>query len=83
MRFWTPSFFHHSNRPGPLTNGLKYYRFLFRFRPDIPIFSKFRTESYCAESVSAQYHTVLSHVAFPYHFYRDSPKRFLTCFFII
>ena len=37
MRFYTPSFFHHSNRPVPLTNGLKCFRFWFHFRRDIRI----------------------------------------------
>ena len=31
-RFSTSSFFHHSNLSGALTNGLKYFRFWFRFR---------------------------------------------------
>ena len=30
-------FFHHFNQPGPLTNGLKYFRIWFRFRRDIRI----------------------------------------------
>ena len=38
MRFSTPSFFHHSNRPGSLTNGLKYFCFWFPFRRDFLIF---------------------------------------------
>ena len=32
MRFFTFSFFHHLNLPGPLTNGLKYFRFWLRIR---------------------------------------------------
>ena len=32
-----PHFFHNSNQPGSLTNGLKYFRFWFRFRRDIRI----------------------------------------------
>ena len=32
MRFSTFSFVHHSNLPGPLTNGFKYFRFWLRFR---------------------------------------------------
>ena len=35
--FLTPSFFHHLNQPGPLTNGLKYFRIWFRYRQDIRI----------------------------------------------
>ena len=57
-----PQFFHHSNRPGPLTNGLKYFRFWFRFRQDIHIFSEFRAVSYCAESSFPQDQTVRSKV---------------------
>ena len=34
-RFLTISFIPHPNRPGLLTNGLKYFRIWFRFRPDI------------------------------------------------
>ena len=34
-RFSTPSFFHHSNWSGPLTNGLKYFRIWLSFRRDI------------------------------------------------
>ena len=34
-RFSTSCFFHHLNQPEPLTNGLKYFRFWFRFRRDI------------------------------------------------
>ena len=30
-RFLTSSFFHHSNQPGPLINGFKYFRFWSRF----------------------------------------------------
>ena len=29
--FRTPCFFHHSNQPGPLTKGLKYFRIWFLF----------------------------------------------------
>ena len=36
-RFLTSCFFHHFNQPGPLTNGLKYFRIWFRFRRDIRI----------------------------------------------
>ena len=36
-RFWTSSFFHHSNQPRLLTNGFKYFRILFRFRRNIHI----------------------------------------------
>ena len=32
MKFSTSSFFHHLNRPEPLTNGLKYFAELFEFR---------------------------------------------------
>ena len=35
--FGPPVFFHHFNQPGPLTNGLKYFRIWFRFRRDIRI----------------------------------------------
>ena len=51
--FRLPFFFHHSNRSEPLTNGIKYFRFWFRFRRVILIFRS-----------SAQYHTVLSKVKF-------------------
>ena len=44
-RFLASSFFQHSNPPGPLTNGLK----CFRFRPDNWIFRK---------KISPQYDTV-------------------------
>ena len=56
-RFSTFSFFHHSNQPGPLTNGLKYFRFWLRFRWDIRIFMNLRAVSYCAESVCPRYDT--------------------------
>ena len=59
--------FHHSNQPGPLTNGLKYFRYWFRFCRDICIFPNFREVSYCAEStikfcgeISAQHDTARS-----------------------
>ena len=65
--FRPPSFFHHSNWSGPLTNGLKYFHFWFRFRRVIRVPRsiilngvRFRAESYCAESGSEQYHTVQS-----------------------
>ena len=32
-----PHFFHNSNQPGSLTNGLKYFRFWFRIRRDIRV----------------------------------------------
>ena len=47
-------FLHHSNRPGPLTNGFKQFRFWSRFRRDIRIFR-----------IYAQYDTARSHVTFP------------------
>ena len=37
QRDFGPHFFHNSNQPGSLTNGLKYFRFWFRFRRDIRI----------------------------------------------
>ena len=51
MRFSTSSFFHHLNLPGPLTNGLNYFRFWICrvnrfFRKNLP------SISYCAESIS-------------------------------
>ena len=42
---------------GPLTNGLKYFRFWLCFRR---IFPEFLAVSYCVESSSAQYHTARS-----------------------
>ena len=48
-------FFHHSNQPGSLTNGLNYFRFWFGFRWDIRIFLNLHAVSYCAESISPQY----------------------------
>ena len=47
-----PKFFFHSNRPGPLTNGLK-YRLVFGL-DFAEIFEFFRS--------SAQYHTALSQI---------------------
>ena len=44
QRDFRPPFFHHSNRS--LTNGLKYFRFWFRFRRDFCIFPEFRAASY-------------------------------------
>ena len=50
--------------PGPLTNGLNYFRFWLRFRRVIRIFLgiilcrvNLSAVSYCAESISPQYHT--------------------------
>ena len=63
MRFSNSVFFHHSNRPGLLTNGLKQFGFLFRFRRDIRIFLKFRAVAYCAESSFAQDDTSQSQVS--------------------
>ena len=37
MIFSTSSSIHHLNQPGPMTNGLKYLRFLFGFHLDIRI----------------------------------------------
>ena len=37
-RFSTSILFHHSNQPGPLTNGLKYFRFWLRVRRAIQNF---------------------------------------------
>ena len=61
-------FFHHSNQPEPLTNGLKYFRFWFRFRWDTRIFPNLRAASYGTKSIikicgeiSAQYDTAGSH----------------------
>ena len=63
-----PHFFHHSNLPGSLTNGLKYFRFWLRFRRVIRIFRgiilcrvNLPAVSYCKESISPQYHTQQSH----------------------
>ena len=47
--FFNYQFLHYSNRSGPLTNGLKYFRFWFRSRRDIRIFPELRAVSYCAE----------------------------------
>ena len=40
-----------SNLPGPLTNGLKYFRFLLRFRPVNTIFCNIPAVSFCGESL--------------------------------
>ena len=44
-------FFNHSNRPGPLTNGLKDFYFWFSFHRVIRIFLNLPGVSYCAESI--------------------------------
>ena len=44
MRFSNSSFVHHSNQPGPLTNGLRYFRFWFSFRRDIRILGSEKLE---------------------------------------
>ena len=73
-----PQLFHHLNRPGPLDQWVKIFSFLVSFSPRYSNFSesspsiklrgvKFRTVSYCAESInkicsesSAQYHSARS-----------------------
>ena len=45
-------FFHHLNQPGPLTNGLKYFRIWLGFRWVIRIFMYLPGVWYCAESIS-------------------------------
>ena len=57
-----PQFFHHSNWPGSLTNGLKCFQISFCFCRDIQIFTKLRAVSYCTESSTVQYHTARSQV---------------------
>ena len=79
-KIFDPHFFHHSNLPGPLTNRLKYFRFWFCFRRDIPIFLNFRWVSYPGESISPGYHTLGSHLTFLYPNQRDSPTKLLNCF---
>ena len=61
-------FFHHSNQPEPRTNGLKYFRFWFRFRLNTRMFPNLRAASYGTKSIikicgeiSAQYDTAGSH----------------------
>ena len=63
-RFSTSSFFHHSNQPGPLTNGLKYFRFWLSFCRVIWIFLNLPGVWYCAESISPGYHTPESQMTF-------------------
>ena len=50
----TSRFVHHSNKHGPLTKGLKYFRFGLKIRRVNRIFPKKSPRSiiYCAESVS-------------------------------
>ena len=48
------SFFHNSNLPGPLTNGLKYFRFWLRIRRVIQIFRNLRWDNL------PEYHTPVS-----------------------
>ena len=53
--------FHNSSLAGPLSSGLKYFRFRLRFRQVNQIFRKnLLAVSYCAESDSMQYLTARS-----------------------
>ena len=47
--FFNFQFLHYSNRSGPLTNGLKYFRFWFRSRRDIRIFPELRAVLHCVK----------------------------------
>ena len=57
-------FFYHLNQPGPLTNGLNYFRFWWSFRRVIQIFVNLPGVWYCAESISPGYHTLVSQMTF-------------------
>ena len=72
-----PSFFHHSNRPGPLTNGLKQFRFGFVFAEKLEFFrSSAQSQVLCSIICTAW-----SQVTFLYPFERDSQTRFSSCLF--
>ena len=73
MKFSTCFFsLHNSSLPGPLSNGLKYFRVWLRFCRVIRVFRDWlRAVSYCAESVSPKYDTVLS----------QSPRCMILCWF--
>ena len=63
MRILTSSFFHNSNQPVPLINGLKYFWFWLRIHWVIRILSPkiwLSGVSYPGESVSLGYHTPAS-----------------------
>ena len=59
-----PQFFHHSNWPGSLTNGLKCFQILFCFCRDIQIFTKLRAVSADTAQSQAQRSIILRGVKF-------------------
>ena len=65
-RFSNSSCFLHSNQPGPLTYGLKYFQFWLSFRWDILILLNLPWVWYCAEYISPGYHTPASHFSRSY-----------------